>query len=147
MQLSPNSYVIIRKLINTNRNIKGIFSLVNCQRILPTEIFPWYIPRKLLSRLIISPCCRFFRRCWIHRRCWSHQCCRIPHYPIMSFQHCFVKPWAIHCPIPQLSSAPCYASCCMLPHTHIANFRYCHTGCYPVATIHNAFVSLLPDKF
>jgi len=36
-----------RKSINTNRNIKGIFSLVNFQGILPTEIFPRYILRKL----------------------------------------------------------------------------------------------------
>jgi len=92
--------------------------LINCRRILPTKIFSWYIPRKSLSRLIISSCCRFYRRCRIHRRCQSHQCCRIPHYPIMSFQHCFVKPWAIYRPIPQLSSAPCYARCCVLPRTH-----------------------------
>jgi len=39
--------VITRKLINTNGNIKGIFPLVNFREILPTEIFPQYIPRKL----------------------------------------------------------------------------------------------------
>ena len=36
-----------RKSINTNRNIKRIFPLVNFRGILPTEIFPRYIPRKL----------------------------------------------------------------------------------------------------
>ena len=38
---------IIRKLINTNRNTKRIFSSVNFRGILPTEIFPRYIPREL----------------------------------------------------------------------------------------------------
>jgi hypothetical protein len=36
-----------RKLINTNGNIKGIFSSVNFRGILLTEIFPWYIPTEL----------------------------------------------------------------------------------------------------
>jgi len=36
-----------RKLINTNGNIEGIFPLVNFWEILPTEIFPRYIPREL----------------------------------------------------------------------------------------------------
>jgi len=35
------------KSINTNGNIKRIFSSVNFWRILPTEIFSRYIPRKL----------------------------------------------------------------------------------------------------
>jgi hypothetical protein len=33
-------------LINTNENIEGIFPSINFQGILPTEIFPWYIPRE-----------------------------------------------------------------------------------------------------
>jgi hypothetical protein len=37
----------IWKLINTNRNIEGISSLVNFQGILPTGIFSRYIPREL----------------------------------------------------------------------------------------------------
>jgi hypothetical protein len=37
-----------RKLINTNENTEGIFSLVNFRGILPTEIFSRYIPRELL---------------------------------------------------------------------------------------------------
>jgi len=37
----------IRKLINTNGNIEGIFPSVNFRGILPTKIFPWYIPREL----------------------------------------------------------------------------------------------------
>ena len=36
-----------RKSINTNGNTEGIFSLVNFRGILPTEIFPRYIPREL----------------------------------------------------------------------------------------------------
>jgi hypothetical protein len=36
-----------RKLINTNGNTEKIFQSVNFREILPTEIFPWYIPRKL----------------------------------------------------------------------------------------------------
>jgi len=36
-----------RKLINTNRNIKRIFLLVNFRGILPTEIFPRYILMEL----------------------------------------------------------------------------------------------------
>jgi hypothetical protein len=36
-----------RKLINTNGNIDGIFSSVNFRGILPTEIFPRYIPTEL----------------------------------------------------------------------------------------------------
>jgi len=36
-----------RKLINTNRNTKGIFSSVNFREILLTVIFPRYIPREL----------------------------------------------------------------------------------------------------
>jgi hypothetical protein len=36
-----------RKLINTNRNIEGIFPSVNFREILPTKIFPRYIPREL----------------------------------------------------------------------------------------------------
>jgi len=36
-----------RKLINTNGNIKGIFSSVNFRGILPTELFPRYIPTEL----------------------------------------------------------------------------------------------------
>ena len=36
-----------RKLINTNGNTDGIFSLVNFRGILPTEIFPRYIPTEL----------------------------------------------------------------------------------------------------
>jgi len=36
-----------RKLINTNRNTDGKFSSVNFRGILPTEIFPRYIPREL----------------------------------------------------------------------------------------------------
>jgi len=36
-----------RKLINTNGNTEGIFSSVNFRGILPTEIFPRYIPREL----------------------------------------------------------------------------------------------------
>jgi hypothetical protein len=34
-------------LINTNENTEGIFSLLNFRGILPTEIFPRYIPREL----------------------------------------------------------------------------------------------------
>jgi hypothetical protein len=37
----------IRKLINTNGNIEGIFPSVNFRGILPTKIFPRYIPREL----------------------------------------------------------------------------------------------------
>ena len=36
-----------RKSINTNKNIKGIFSLINCRRILPKEIFSRYLPGEL----------------------------------------------------------------------------------------------------
>jgi hypothetical protein len=36
-----------RKLINTNRNTEGIFLSVNFREILPTDIFPRYIPREL----------------------------------------------------------------------------------------------------
>jgi hypothetical protein len=36
-----------RKLINTNGNTEKIFQSINFREILPTEIFPWYIPRKL----------------------------------------------------------------------------------------------------
>jgi len=36
-----------RKSINTNRNTEGIFLSVNFQEILPTDIFPRYIPREL----------------------------------------------------------------------------------------------------
>jgi len=36
-----------RKLINTNGNTEGIFPSVNFRGILPTEIFPRYIPREL----------------------------------------------------------------------------------------------------
>jgi len=36
-----------RKLINTNGNIEGIFLSVNFRGILPTEIFPRYIPTEL----------------------------------------------------------------------------------------------------
>jgi len=36
-----------RKPINTNGNTEGIFSSVNFQGILPTDIFPRYIPREL----------------------------------------------------------------------------------------------------
>jgi len=36
-----------RKLINTNGNTEGIFLSVNFRGILPTEIFPRYIPREL----------------------------------------------------------------------------------------------------
>jgi len=82
-----------------------------------------------LSRPIIGPCCRFCRRC------------RIPHCPIVSSQHCFVKSWAIHRPSPQLSSAYCRASCCVLSHTHAADFRYCHVSYHPVATIQQCFSS------
>jgi len=39
--------VTTRKLINTNKNTEGIFSSVNFRGILPTEIFPRYIPREL----------------------------------------------------------------------------------------------------
>jgi hypothetical protein len=39
--------VTIRKLINTNGNTEGIFSSVNFRGILPTEIFPRYIPTEL----------------------------------------------------------------------------------------------------
>jgi hypothetical protein len=41
------SRLITRKLINTNGNIKRIFSSVNFQEILPTEIFHRYIPMEL----------------------------------------------------------------------------------------------------
>jgi len=34
-------------LINTNENTEGICPSVHYQGILPTEIFPWYIPREL----------------------------------------------------------------------------------------------------
>ena len=40
-------YITARKLINTNRNTEGIFSSANFQGILPTEIFPRYIPTEL----------------------------------------------------------------------------------------------------
>ena len=36
-----------RKLINTNGNTERIFSSVNFRGILPTEIFPRYIPTEL----------------------------------------------------------------------------------------------------
>jgi len=36
-----------RKSINTNENTEGIFPSVNFRGILPTEIFPRYIPREL----------------------------------------------------------------------------------------------------
>jgi hypothetical protein len=39
--------ITTRKSINTNKNIEGIFPLVNCRRISPMKIFPWYIPREL----------------------------------------------------------------------------------------------------
>ena len=39
--------VTTRKLINTNGNTEGIFLLVNFREILPTEIFPRYIPTEL----------------------------------------------------------------------------------------------------
>ena len=49
----PQSYwrltCTIRKPINTNRNTEGIFPSVNFRGILPTEIFPRYIPRELRS--------------------------------------------------------------------------------------------------
>jgi len=38
---------ITRKLINTNGNTERIFSSVNFRGILPTEIFPRYIPTEL----------------------------------------------------------------------------------------------------
>ena len=37
----------IKKLINTNRNIEGIFPLKLYRWILPTTIFPRYLPREL----------------------------------------------------------------------------------------------------
>jgi len=55
-------------------------------------------------QVTVSPCCRFCWRCRIPRRCRSHQCCRIPHCPIVSSQHCFVKPWAILVQAPTLVS-------------------------------------------
>jgi hypothetical protein len=69
------------------------------------------------SRPIISPCC------WFCQHCWSHQCYRIRHCLIVSFQHCFVKPWTIHRPSPQLASA----HCCVLLRMHAADFRYWST--------------------
>ena len=39
--------VTTRKLINTNGNTEGIFLSVNFREILPTEIFPRYIPTEL----------------------------------------------------------------------------------------------------
>jgi hypothetical protein len=39
--------VTTRKLINTNGNTEGIFPSVNFRGILPTNIFPRYIPREL----------------------------------------------------------------------------------------------------
>jgi len=36
-----------RKLINTNGHTEGIFSSVNFRGILPTEIFPRYLPMEL----------------------------------------------------------------------------------------------------
>ena len=43
---APNSFTT-RKSINTNGNTEGIFSSVTFRGILPTEIFPRYIPREL----------------------------------------------------------------------------------------------------
>ena len=45
--MSTSSMFTTRKLINTNGNTKGIFSSVNFRGILPTEIFPRYIPTEL----------------------------------------------------------------------------------------------------
>ena len=42
----PNRYTT-RKPINTNGNTEGIFPSVNFRGILPTDIFPRYIPREL----------------------------------------------------------------------------------------------------
>jgi hypothetical protein len=42
-----NMRVTTRKLINTNGNTEGIFPSVNFRGILPTNIFPRYIPREL----------------------------------------------------------------------------------------------------
>jgi len=42
-----NKNCTTRKPINTNGNTEGIFPLVNFQGILPTDIFPRYIPREL----------------------------------------------------------------------------------------------------
>ena len=39
--------ITTRKLINTNGNTEGIFPSVHFRGILPTEIFPQYIPREL----------------------------------------------------------------------------------------------------
>jgi hypothetical protein len=39
--------ITTRKLINTNGNTEGIFPSVDFRGILPTEIFPRYIPREL----------------------------------------------------------------------------------------------------
>jgi hypothetical protein len=39
--------VTTRKSINTNGNAEGIFPSVNFRGILPTKIFPRYIPREL----------------------------------------------------------------------------------------------------
>jgi len=41
------SYTTTRKPININGNTEGIFPSVNFRGILPTEIFPQYIPREL----------------------------------------------------------------------------------------------------
>jgi hypothetical protein len=41
------NFFTTKKLINTNKNIDGIFPSVNFRGILSTKIFPRYIPREL----------------------------------------------------------------------------------------------------
>jgi len=72
-------------------------------------------------RPIISRCC------WFFQHCRSHQCSRIRHCLIVSFRHCFVKPWTIHRLSPQLALAHCCASYCVLLRMHAADFRYWST--------------------
>ena len=60
-----------RKLINTNENIKGIFSSVNFRGILPTEIFPRYIPRELPWEKKIKTKQKKMMMCHFYRRNYS----------------------------------------------------------------------------
>jgi len=59
--------ITTRKLINTNGNTEGIFSSVNFRGILPTEIFPRYIPTELpwkknLKQSKKRMTCHFYQR-------------------------------------------------------------------------------------
>jgi len=77
-------WITIRKSINTNGNTDGIFPSVKSRGILPTEIFPRYIPRELPWEKKIKTKQKKIMTCHFYQRNYRRRSLN----PLVNYEHC-----------------------------------------------------------